>query len=65
MFFIVNMDSVDMLPSIAEPLFQEFNAKVDIYPAMNLDISRRHIQNEFSLGDSCRICILVNFFTLP
>jgi hypothetical protein len=31
------MDSEDMLPSIAEPLFQEFNAKVDIYPAMNLD----------------------------
>jgi hypothetical protein len=33
--FIVNMDSIDMLPSIAEPLFQKFHAKVDIYPAMN------------------------------
>jgi hypothetical protein len=35
--FIVNIDSVDMLPRIAEPLFQEFNAKVDIHPVMNLD----------------------------
>lgn len=35
--FIVNMDSVDMLPSLAEPLFQKFNAKVDIYPVMNHD----------------------------
>jgi hypothetical protein len=35
--FIVNIDSVDMLPSLAEPLFQKFHAKVDIYPVMNLD----------------------------
>jgi len=35
--FIVNIDSVDILPNLAEPLFQKFNAKVDIYPVMNLD----------------------------
>jgi hypothetical protein len=26
MFFVVNMDSADMIPKIIEPLFQKFNA---------------------------------------
>jgi SpoU rRNA methylase family enzyme len=32
--FIVNIDSVDMIPSIAEPLFQDIGAKVEFHPVM-------------------------------
>lgn len=32
--FIVNMDSVDLIPSIAEPLFQDIGAKVEFHPVM-------------------------------
>jgi len=32
--FIVNMSSVDQIPSIAEPMFQAFNAKVEFHPVM-------------------------------
>ena len=37
MFFIVNMDTPDKIPIILEPLFQEFKAKVEVYPLMILD----------------------------
>ena len=51
-----------MLPSIAELLFQEFNTKVDISILQwTLMISRRRIQNEFSLDDCCWICLQVIF----
>jgi len=32
MFFVVNMDSADMIPKVIEPLFQKFKAKVEIHP---------------------------------
>jgi hypothetical protein len=37
MFFVVNMDTADMIPRILEPLFQDFNAKVEVHPIMNFD----------------------------
>jgi hypothetical protein len=37
MAFIVNMESADMIPSIAEPLFQDMGAKVEFHPVMLLD----------------------------
>jgi hypothetical protein len=35
--FIVNLDSADMIPSIAEPLFQDIGAKVEFHPVMVLE----------------------------
>ncbi len=32
--FIVDIQSAEAIPSIAEPLFQEFNAKVEFHPVM-------------------------------
>lgn len=32
--FIVNMDTADMIPSIAEPLFQDLGARVEFHPVM-------------------------------
>jgi hypothetical protein len=37
MAFIVNMESADMIPNIAEPLFQNMGAKVEFHPVMLLD----------------------------
>jgi hypothetical protein len=37
MAFIVNMESADMIPNIAEPLFQDMGAKVEFHPVMLLD----------------------------
>ena len=37
MFFVVNMDSADMIPQIIEPLFQKFRARVEMHPIMVLD----------------------------
>ena len=37
MFFVVNMETADMIPKILEPLFQEFRAKVEVHPIMVLD----------------------------
>jgi hypothetical protein len=37
MFFVVNLDSADMIPKILEPLFQKFKAKVEMHPIMVLD----------------------------
>ena len=35
--FIVNLESSDMIPSVAEPLFQDFGAKVEFHPVMVLE----------------------------
>ena len=43
--FVVNMDSVDMIPSIAEPLFQEMGANVEFHPVMSLDDLKKAIQH--------------------
>lgn len=37
MAFIIDMKSVDMIPAIAEPMFQDFNAKVEFHPVMILE----------------------------
>ena len=42
--FFVDVASVDMVPVLAEPLFQGLNAKVEFHPAMNLDEVKRGIQ---------------------
>ena len=41
MFFVVNMDSADMIPKVIEPLFQKFKAKVEIHPITVLDDLKR------------------------
>ena len=35
--FIVNLESSDIIPSVAEPLFQDFGAKVEFHPVMVLE----------------------------
>ncbi|MGQ0795764.1 MAG: hypothetical protein ACT4N5_06250 [Nitrosopumilaceae archaeon] len=35
--FIADISSADMIPSIAEPLFQKYSAKVEFHPVMVLD----------------------------
>ena len=37
MAFIVDLPSAHMIPMIAEPMFQEFNAKVEFHPVMILE----------------------------
>jgi hypothetical protein len=37
MVFVLDLPSPDMIPNIAEPLFQAFDANVEIHPVMNLD----------------------------
>ncbi|MGH3342470.1 MAG: hypothetical protein ACRDPK_06210 [Carbonactinosporaceae bacterium] len=36
-FFVFDMKEPSQMPSIAEPLFQEFGAKITLQPVMNLD----------------------------
>jgi len=43
--FVVNMDSVDMIPTIAEPLFQEMGANVEFHPVMSFDDLKKAVQN--------------------
>jgi len=43
--FVVNMDSVDMIPTIAEPLFQEMGANVEFHPVMSFDDLKMAVQN--------------------
>ena len=44
-YIVADIASADKLPSIAEPMFQGLNAKVEVHPAMNLDDLKRAIQN--------------------
>ena len=44
MVFIVNISSADMIPAIAEPLFQGFNAKVEFHPVMVLEDLKKAVQ---------------------
>lgn len=32
--FIVDLPSVDQIPSVAEPMFQEYNASIEFHPVM-------------------------------
>ncbi len=42
--FIIDIPSADMIPSIAEPLFQGFNAKVEFHPVMLLNDLKKAFQ---------------------
>lgn len=44
--FVVDMQSADMLPSIAEPLFQRYNARVECHPAMILADLKKAIKHK-------------------
>jgi len=37
MRFVLDLSSPDMIPAIAEPLFQKYDANIEIHPTMNLD----------------------------
>ncbi|MGH9997520.1 MAG: hypothetical protein ACRD7F_05870 [Nitrososphaeraceae archaeon] len=43
--FIVNMDTADMIPSIAEPLFQDLGAKVEFHPVMVLGDLKKALEH--------------------
>ncbi|MFZ1876107.1 MAG: hypothetical protein WAU25_03640 [Nitrososphaeraceae archaeon] len=43
MVFVLDLPSSDMIPEIAEPIFQEHEANVEIHPAMNLDDLKKAI----------------------
>lgn len=45
MVLVLDLPSPDMIPAIAEPLFQGFDANVEIHPAMNLDDLKKAISN--------------------
>ena len=43
MVFVLDLPSSDMIPAIAEPLFQRYEANVEIHPAMNLEDLKKAI----------------------
>jgi hypothetical protein len=43
MVFVLDLPSPDMIPDIIEPLFQGYDANVEIHPAMNLDDLKKAI----------------------
>ena len=45
MVFVLDLPSPDIIPAIAEPLFQGFDANVEIHPAMNLEDLKKAISN--------------------
>ena len=45
MVLVLDLPSPDMIPAIAEPLFQGFDANVEIHPAMNLNDLKKAISN--------------------
>ncbi|MGH9991138.1 MAG: hypothetical protein ACREAZ_00620 [Nitrososphaera sp.] len=45
MTFIIDMQSADQIPSVAEPLFQDLGARVEFHPVMLLDDLKKAIQN--------------------
>jgi hypothetical protein len=44
--FIVEMESTDKIPSIAEPMFQGYNAKVEFHPVMLLGDLKKGISRQ-------------------
>jgi hypothetical protein len=44
--FIVDLASVDKIPSVAEPMFQEYNAKVEFHPVMILEDLKKGISKQ-------------------
>jgi hypothetical protein len=45
MVLVLDLPSTDMIPAIAEPLFQGYDANVEIHPAMNLDDLKKAISS--------------------
>lgn len=45
MVFVLDLLSPEMIPAIAEPLFQGYEANVEIHPAMNLDDLKKAISS--------------------
>jgi hypothetical protein len=45
MNFVLDLSSPDMIPTIVEPLFQGYDANVEIHPAMNLDDLKKAISS--------------------
>ena len=43
--FIVNLESSDIIPSVAEPLFQDFGAKVEFHPVMVLEDLKKALEH--------------------
>jgi hypothetical protein len=43
-FFALDLPSADMIPVVAEPLFQAFNARIEFHPAMTLDEVKKGVQ---------------------
>jgi hypothetical protein len=43
--FVLNFDTVDMIPVIAEPLFQEMGANVEFHPVMSFNDLKKAVQN--------------------
>ena len=43
--FIIDLQNADMIPSVAEPLFQRYNARVEFHPVMLLEDLKKAIQN--------------------
>jgi len=43
MVFVADIPSADMIPAIAEPLFQKYSAKVEFHPVMVLDDLKKAI----------------------
>ncbi|HEX9318929.1 MAG TPA: hypothetical protein VF884_08340 [Nitrososphaeraceae archaeon] len=43
--FVLNIDSVDMIPAIVEPLFQDMVANVELHPVMSFDDLKKAIQH--------------------
>ena len=41
--FVVDIQSADQIPAMAEPLFIELGAKVEFHPAMNFDELKKGI----------------------
>ncbi len=44
--FVVNIESADKIPSIAEPMFQGYNAKVEFHPVMLLEDLKKGISKQ-------------------
>ena len=44
MVFIINVESADMIPTIAEPLFQDMGAKVEFHPVMLLEDLKKALE---------------------
>ncbi len=43
-FMVIDIQNPDMIPAIAEPLFQTFNAKMEFIPVMKLEEVKKGLQ---------------------